>query len=132
MPGTVGSLLGLLVVYLLGTISVSAGIAISVGLTALSWWLIAIYEAQSHKHDDSQVVIDEVVGIMICFVGISITPLNLLAGFIVFRFLDIVKPFPIGWIDKKVPGAMGTLFDDVVAGVMGCLFLHLFIFQGWL
>jgi phosphatidylglycerophosphatase A len=106
MPGTVGSLLGLLVVYLLGTISVSAGIAISVGLTALSWWLIAIYEAQSHKHDDSQVVIDEVVGIMICFVGISITPLNLLAGFIVFRFLDIVKPFPIGWIDKKVPGAI--------------------------
>ncbi len=134
MPGTVGSVLGLLFVELLSMAdtNLEMQIIVAVFATAASWFAIRAYEAHTHKHDDSQVVIDEVVGILICFIGVVPTSLNLLAGFIIFRILDIAKPFPIGWIDQKVPGASGTLFDDVVAGLVGCLLLHLFIFQGWL
>ena len=134
MPGTCGSLLAMLVVYIVGTLQLSLilQIVFTIAFTLLSWFLIYLYEAQTHKHDDSQVVIDEFAGIFITFIGIAPVGLHLLAGFILFRILDIVKPFPIGWIDKNLPGAAGTLLDDVVAGVVACALLHFIVLQGWL
>lgn len=134
MPGTCGSLLALFLVYILGTIGFSLAwqIAIAGVFTAISWYLIYLYEAQTHKHDDSQVVIDEFAGILITFIGVAPMGLNLVAGFVLFRILDIVKPFPIGWIDKNLPGAAGTLLDDVVAGVVACVLLHFILQQGWI
>ena len=134
MPGTCGSLLAMVLVYLMGTMNLVLNLQIGIAcvFTLMSWYLIYLYEAQSHKHDDSQVVIDEFAGILITFVGIATVGLNLVAGFILFRILDIVKPFPIGWIDKNLPGAAGTLLDDVVAGIVACLLLHFIITQGWL
>ena len=134
MPGTCGSLLALLIVYLLSTIELSLSLQMAAVFifTLLSWYLISVYEANTHKHDDSQVVIDEFAGIFITFVGITPSVPHFLAGFLLFRLLDITKPFPIGWVDRNVPGAVGTLFDDVIAGIMACVVLHLFIFQGLL
>lgn len=134
MPGTCGSLLALFVVYLSGTINLPWSLQLTavIGFTLLSWFLIFVYEAHTQKHDDSQVVIDEFAGTFITFVGVVPSSLNLLAGFVLFRILDITKPFPIGWIDKNLPGAAGTLLDDVVAGVVACGVLHLLIAQGWL
>lgn len=134
MPGTCGSLLALMLVYLMGTVNLSLPLQITGAFifTLLSWYLIFLYEAQTHKHDDSQVVIDEFAGIFITFIGIAPAGLNLLAGFVLFRILDILKPFPIGWIDKNLPGAAGTLLDDVVAGIVACLALHFIVLQGWL
>jgi phosphatidylglycerophosphatase A len=134
MPGTFGSLLALLLVYIVGTLQLLLALQIcfAAAFTLLSWYLIYLYEAQTHKHDDSQVVIDEFAGIFITFIGVTPSGLNLVAGFILFRILDIVKPFPIGWIDKNLPGAAGTLFDDVLAGVVACGLLHFFVLQGWL
>jgi phosphatidylglycerophosphatase A len=134
MPGTCGSLLGLILVYFISTAELSLGsqIGFAVILTLLSWYLIFLYETHTQKHDDSQVVIDEVVGIIISFVGIAWSGPHLVAGFVLFRLLDIVKPFPIGWIDKNLPGAAGTLLDDVVAGIVACTVLHFSVMQGWL
>ncbi len=134
MPGTCGSLLALLFVYIVGTshLTLALQICFAAAFTLLSWFLISLYEAQTHKHDDSQVVIDEFAGIFITFIGVAPAGLNLLAGFILFRVLDIFKPFPIGWIDKNLPGAAGTLLDDVVAGVVACGLLHIIVQQAWL
>ena len=134
MPGTCGSLLALLIVYIVGTLQLPLALQIGFAgaFTLLSWYLISLYEAQTHKHDDSQVVIDEFAGIFITFIGTVPVGLNLVAGFILFRVLDIVKPFPIGWIDKNLPGAAGTLLDDVVAGVVACGLLYFVVQQGWL
>lgn len=134
MPGTCGSLLALLLVYIVGTwqLSLVLQIGFAAAFTLVSWYLIYLYEAQTHKHDDSQVVIDEFAGIFITFIGVAPVGLNLVAGFILFRILDIVKPFPIGWIDKNLPGAAGTLLDDVVAGAAACVLLHFIVQQGWL
>lgn len=134
MPGTWGSLLGLLLVYFLSTFIVGliSQLACALVLTIASLWLIHLYEKTTKKHDDSQVVIDEIVGIYICFLGVPLTSTSMIAGFIVFRILDILKPFPISWVDQKVPGAVGTLFDDVLAGAAACIVVHLILAQGWI
>ena len=55
---------------------------------------------------------------------IPLTPLYLLLGFLLFRFFDIIKPWPIGWVDRKVDHGMGIMLDDVIAGVMAWLVLQ--------
>jgi phosphatidylglycerophosphatase A len=134
MPGTWGSLLGLGFVYYLSTIPVfiHAMVWITIFICILSWLLIALYEKNSHKHDDQQVVIDEVAGIFVCFLGLPITIPFLCFGFILFRIFDILKPFPISWVDQKIPGALGTLLDDLLAGFVTCVILHVANFGGWI
>ncbi|MBY0385679.1 phosphatidylglycerophosphatase A [bacterium] len=134
MPGTCGSVLGILLAYFISIfgLSIYQQIVLALLLTIISWLLIWYYEKKSHKHDDQQVVIDEIVGMMICLVGVPFSFRTFAAGFLIFRILDIAKPFPVGWIDRKVPGAAGTLFDDVVAGIIGCVFLHWILSMGFL
>ncbi len=134
MPGTWGSLLGIVFVYILSksTSDLETQAIVTLFLCAVSWLLIAIYEKNSHKHDDQQVVLDEVAGIFVCFLGIPISWPSLFVGFILFRFFDILKPFPISWADRKIPGAFGTLFDDLLAGFAAGAFLHGLMWGGWL
>ncbi len=133
MPGTWGSVVGLLLVYFVSIFGFTMWqyAAITAVVCAASWWLIFLYEKKSQTHDESSVVIDEIAGIFVCFLGMSfyVTPL-LFAGFVLFRFFDIVKPFPISWIDQKIPGAIGTLLDDLVAGAVVCGLLHGFLYYG--
>jgi phosphatidylglycerophosphatase A len=133
-PGTFGSLLGLGFVYCLSIIprNFSYFEVIALIVCFLSWYLIDLYEKNTGRHDDQQVVIDEVAGIFVCFLGVALTTSNLLFGFILFRVFDILKPFPISWVDQKVPGALGTLLDDLLAGLVVCALLHLSNFGGWI
>ena len=66
--------------------------------------------------DPSPVVIDEVVGFLICMFGFCWSPRGLIAGFFVFRFYDIAKPFPARR-SEKLPGGWGIMTDDVIAGI---------------
>jgi phosphatidylglycerophosphatase A len=126
-PGTWGSLPGLGVgalFYGIGqTTEQSLGIPSSIAvtilillLTGLAWYAIHRTEKRWQTHDDGRIVVDEVLGqaIAISFLGPS--TLVLIASFLLFRLLDIWKPGPIGWADEKLPGAWGTLIDDVIAG----------------
>jgi phosphatidylglycerophosphatase A len=124
-PGTFGSLPGLGVAYLLHAYVRDPwliGVAL-LALTALSYWAIAVYEKALGVHDDQRVVIDEVCGQAIAAAFLPVTVAWYGAAFALFRLLDIAKPPPIGTIDEKVPGAAGTLFDDVVAGVFAAVIL---------
>jgi phosphatidylglycerophosphatase A len=76
-------------------------------------------------HDLPQVVIDEVVGFLITMTWLPITWKSFLAGFILFRILDILKPFPIGMMDKKIPGGLGVVADDVAAGIIANILLQI-------
>lgn len=125
-PGTWGSLLGLIFVYFF-----SAHYLVTIFITLLAWISIASYE-KNNSHDNSEVVIDEIAGIFVSFLFIPLTLPNLLAGFLLFRFFDILKPFPISWVDEKVPGAIGTLLDDILAGALTAGLLHLTLSFGWL
>ena len=102
-------------------------------LIPLGVWAAQVYENQSHTHDSKEIVIDEVVGYLITMTWLPITWQSMLLGFIVFRFLDIVKPPPIRQVDQKVPGGFGVMADDILAGVIGSLLMQLVYNQtNWL
>jgi len=129
-PGTWGSVLGLFIAY---SVSIEyphlvPQLAHALWFSLVSLWVIHVYERNSGKHDDQQVTLDEVAGIIITFIGIPMVLPNILAGFFLFRFFDILKPFPIGWCDKNLPGAFGTLVDDLLAGAISCIILHFIVY----
>jgi phosphatidylglycerophosphatase A len=84
-------------------------------------WASARYMAACGRHDPGAVVIDEVVGQWLTLALLPLTPISYLAGFILFRIMDVAKPWPAGWIDRKVAGPWGVMLDDVVAGIYAAL-----------
>jgi phosphatidylglycerophosphatase A len=124
-PGTFGSLPGLLIC--IGISGFSLGYAI---LVVLVLAIVAIIIAQQAKeligeNDPSSIVIDEIAGMTVTLLGIPLTPFSLIFGFLVFRALDILKPFPIRYLERKIPGGPGIVLDDVMAGVYGNLLIRI-------
>lgn len=77
------------------------------------------------KKDCRVIVIDEVVGVFFTMFLFPPTLFYLIAGFLLFRVFDILKPFPAGWIDRKISGGPGVVLDDIVAGIYANLSLHM-------
>lgn len=125
MPGTMGSL-GALVLW---TPMIYLGsplwllFATMILLFIIGTWS-SYYGIEHYGNDDpKQVVIDEVVGI--AFPLFLAEPIwwHILAAFLLFRFFDILKPWPIKWVEKSFPAAWGIMLDDVVAGIMAMPFM---------
>ncbi len=135
-PGTWGSLPGVVFGLLLGNLYRQfywswLAILLFLALAALlAYKVIDETETLWQSHDDKSIVIDEFVGqaIPLAFVAPSFS--SAILGFLLFRIFDILKPGPIGWADKKLHGAWGTLLDDVFAGIaaLGVLKLALWLF----
>lgn len=90
-------------------------------------------------HDHGSIVWDEFAGFWITMLVVPLFNLStmdwkwILTGFVLFRFFDMVKPWPIGWLDKRVHGGLGIMVDDIVAGVMAGITLYLVgKYAGWL
>jgi len=132
-PGTAGSVVALPVAWLIamlwGRFALMFAAIIVLGIGA---WACEIYARKSGKDDPSECVIDEVAGqwIVCAFAPLSI-PAYFVA-FILFRIFDIVKPWPIRVVERRVPGGLGIMGDDVVAALMACIILvvlgHLGVF----
>ncbi len=80
-------------------------------------WLCGIAADKLGEHDFGGIVWDEIAGLLITLWWVPFTWQNLLLGFILFRAFDIVKPWPIRWLDRHVEGGFGIMLDDIVAGV---------------
>jgi phosphatidylglycerophosphatase A len=89
---------------------------IVIALLALSIYVAGQAEKIYQKKDDQRIVIDEIIGLQITMLPVVINVLNLCAGFVLFRIFDILKPFPIGNL-QKLPGGWGVVIDDVAAGI---------------
>jgi phosphatidylglycerophosphatase A len=79
-------------------------------------------------HDHPGIVWDEVVGYLITMIAVPKTLLWVVVGFILFRFFDILKPWPISWIDKHVEGGMGIMLDDVLAAVFALIVIQIALY----
>ncbi|MEA1867643.1 MAG: phosphatidylglycerophosphatase A [Thermodesulfobacteriota bacterium] len=120
-PGTFGSLLGIPLHWLFSHLPISLVIC-SLGFVILiSVWISGRAELLLGHKDPSQIVIDEVVGMAVALAGAPLKPSLIIVAFMLFRFFDIWKPFPIRYIDKSVPGGWGIVLDDVAAGIMANL-----------
>lgn len=121
-PGTFGAVLGVLVTYYC---NFAIRFLLSVVLFVLGGILCQKAEAFFKKKDASHIVIDEVVGFMITMLWVPVTVQNLFCGFLLFRFFDVLKPYPIHVIDSHMKNGWGVMLDDVLAGVYGNIILQL-------
>jgi len=78
-------------------------------------------------HDHPAIVWDEIAGFLITMFMIPFSMESLVLGFLLFRFFDIIKPWPISFIDKKLQGGFGIMFDDIIAGLFALIVMQ-FVF----
>jgi Phosphatidylglycerophosphatase A and related proteins len=124
-PGTVGTLLGVPLAYFFG----------------FKWWLVLLvgvflyflgvksaeYMMELTREEDGEsVVIDEIVGYFSAFLFLEPTLKALLLAFVLFRLLDILKPFPIN-LFEKIPKGYGVMADDLFAGLLTGFILYLIL-----
>lgn len=118
-PGTAGSLLAVILgALIIRYISMETIVLLTILFTILAVKQINAYEANGGKHDDSRIVIDEVIGVWIALILSSGTLFQIIFCFIFFRVFDIWKPSLIGKIDQNVKGGWGVIGDDMLAGVL--------------
>lgn len=125
-PGTWGSLLAALMAWPIAfgggwpALLAAAAIAAFAGIPATR-----AYQAQSGLSDPGPVVIDEFAGQWLALgLALLAMPMDLtwaIAGFVAFRFFDILKPPPAGWIDRRLKTALGVMLDDLVAGLYAAI-----------
>ena len=130
-PGTIGSLTSLIFFIIFSQYFSSLAILIIfILITLISLKLISIYTQKTKKHDASEIVIDEFIGINFIFIFYEhiVFENKLLffsAIFISFRFFDIIKIFPANWVDKKIKNSFGVVLDDIVAAFYCVILLYL-------
>ncbi|MGQ9508232.1 MAG: phosphatidylglycerophosphatase A family protein [Thermodesulfobacteriota bacterium] len=127
IPGTVGTILAILIHFFLSQIPFPLYEFTLLGLFFISCWISERAEIFFGKRDDPRIVIDEIFGFLITMIWLPKTLHSILLGFIFFRFLDILKPFPIHTLETKLKGGYGVVMDDVIAGLYGNMIIRLLI-----
>lgn len=116
-PGTWGTLAAVLPYLLLRELPLLGYLAVIVLAFLVGIYLCERTSRDLGVHDHGGIVWDEFVGLWITLILVPPGWGWLLLGFVLFRLFDIVKPQPIGWVDKKVAGGFGIMLDDVLAGI---------------
>ena len=124
-PGTAGTLIAIPLYVLISTFDSIIYLAITALVSLIGIWVCAYTCSKLNIHDHPSIVIDEIAGYFITMILAPQGMLWIILGFILFRIFDILKPWPISWIDKNVRGGLGIMLDDVVAGVAALLSLQL-------
>lgn len=122
-PGTFASFLCLLVLFFTPQLLLTQYLGMIIGLLIIGVWAADVVERRSRKPDPSFIVIDEWVGMMIALAAVprDITCYGI--AFIIFRFFDIVKPYPIRCI-QALSGGLAVMLDDVLAGLLTLATVH--------
>jgi phosphatidylglycerophosphatase A len=129
-PGTWGSLAALPCAWAIAAVAGAAGlVAAAAAVTALGWWASAVVARASRTKDPGAIVVDEVAGqwltLGLAGAAAPLDPLAYAAGFALFRLFDIVKPWPASWADRRLPGGLGVMADDLVAALYAAALLVL-------
>jgi len=124
-PGTLGTLIAIPVYYFLSEIPSPLYEITLIGFFFLSVWVSENAERLFGKKDDQRIVIDEIIGFLITMLWVPKTIRFVMIGFFLFRFFDILKPFPIRHVEKRFKGGFGVVLDDVAAGVYANIVLQI-------
>lgn len=125
-PGTLGTLVGLPFWFLLNPLPWPLYLLSLLLLFAAGCWICGESARRLGVHDHGGIVFDEIVGFLVSCLPLLIFGLStwwLLPAFALFRFFDIVKPWPIKVVDAKVHGGFGIMVDDLIAGVFAAALL---------
>ena len=127
MPGTFGTLVGVLIFQLISFNTLYENIFLLLVLFFSSILLLNYSYKKSIflDKDDKSIVIDEILGYLIFMIFFENNIKNVIFGFILFRFFDIVKPFPISLVDKKIKNSFGVMLDDIIAALFSGIILFI-------
>ncbi|TKF31929.1 phosphatidylglycerophosphatase A [Enterovibrio norvegicus] len=133
VPGTMGTLAAVPFYLLMASLSPTLLIVAIVLGSAVGIYLCERTSSDMGVHDHGSIVWDEFIGFWITMLLVPVTDWQtVLAGFVIFRFFDMVKPWPISWLDKQVHGGVGIMLDDIVAGLMSMVVLWAgHTYMGW-
>ncbi len=124
-PGTFGTLAAVPLYILLQQLPLAGYVLALIVLFGIGIWICDKTAKDLGVHDHGGIVWDEFVGFWITMFVAPPEWWWIGVGFVLFRFFDIVKPFPISWLDKHVKGGLGIMLDDAVAGTFAWLCLQL-------
>ena len=124
-PGTVGTLGAVLLFYLISGFSNLEYVLFTIVFIILSVWVSEVARIRLGDSDPSRIVIDEVCGFLVTMILIPPSIINIALGFLLFRFFDILKPPPIRR-SETLPGGLGIVADDVLAGIYANILLQIF------
>jgi len=132
-PGTFGSLVGVGLFLLLVRANVANPLVVLIAIVAVAGvgiWAATRTEELSGRKDPGKIVVDEVAGQMIALFPLTLftrwSTLAVIISFILFRFFDIVKPYPANRL-QELNGGAGVMFDDLVAGVYGAVIVSILL-----
>ncbi|HEY5943986.1 MAG TPA: phosphatidylglycerophosphatase A [Kofleriaceae bacterium] len=123
-PGTCGTAVTVPLAFALAQLPLWQYVLVLIGVTAIGIWAADRADRAWGTHDSGRIVIDEVAGYLVTMTLVDRGHwVPLVVGFVVFRALDIIKPPPIRWLDRNMPGGFGVVIDDVAAGVLGMVIM---------
>ena len=114
-PGTFGSLLGFLFFFVTRYFGFDIQLIIALSATFSGVWICGASAKKLGIHDHKGIVWDEIVGMYVTLLAVSFSLISWVLAFIVFRLMDILKPWPINYLDKKIKGGLGIMLDDLFA-----------------
>ncbi len=123
-PGTFGTLAAIPVFLIVSQCSLTGYLLFTLAAAVIGIYLCGKTADDMGVHDHGAIVWDEVVGLLIALIAVPAGWIWLVIGFALFRFFDIVKPWPIKWLDSKVSGGFGIMIDDLAAGILALICLQ--------
>ncbi len=132
-PGTWGAAFGVAVYYFIYQYAPAQinfwMIGLAIIFTAIGTWCCEVLK-EEWGDDPSKIVMDESVGIWVTFICMPFGWFNMLLGFGLFRFFDILKPLGVGTLDRKIKNGFGVMADDLLAGVYALIVLQAINYYG--
>jgi len=138
LPGTMGTL-AVIPIYWLVVPYPMLYTAVLLFILAVGPWLcgrtardLQAQQGGARAIDPPAIVWDEWAGLLLTLWGLPFSWSTLLAGFLLFRFFDMLKPWPISWLDRRIHGGMGIMLDDLAAALAATVILRGLLYGGWL
>lgn len=128
-PGTVGTLLGVVIAWFTLDLGLNVQIGIAAAMLIAGVWICDNSSRRIGQHDPGGIVWDEIAAMYIVLMFAPATISAWILAFGLFRFFDIVKPWPIRDLDHSIGGGLGIMLDDLVAALYAVILLALY---GWL
>jgi len=129
-PGTFGTLIAIPLYWLMQFQSLAVYLSIVLVVCIVGIWICDKSSEMLGVHDHSGIVWDEFAGFFITMIAAPKGWLWILIGFLLFRLFDVLKPWPISILDKKMQGGLGIMIDDIVAGIFALVCLQLINYYG--
>ncbi|RUO24412.1 phosphatidylglycerophosphatase A [Aliidiomarina minuta] len=126
-PGTMGTVAAIPVVILAAMLGDAAFVVLTAVACVLGVYICGYTAKAMGEHDHPAIVWDEIAGYMVAMILVPVTWQTLLLAFVLFRFFDVLKPWPISWLDKHVSGGFGIMIDDILAGLASLAIIHILL-----